>query len=457
MFGTYPNRPTSRRRFLRAASCGFGFLALADLCTRAAAAEGDSPLAAKPPHFKARAKRVVFLFMGGAPSHVDTFDYKPKLQADDGKPAGKNNPRKLMKSSFKFAQHGQSGIWLPETLPNLAKHADELCVLNSMYTDLPAHAQATIELHTGNFRFLRPSMGAWALYGLGAVNANLPGFITINPQLGAQNYGSAFLPAAFQGTHIDAAPRAAGGGVANIKNSRISADLQRQQLDLLAALNVERLERDQVNPGLEGVIESYELAFHMEGALPKVMNLSEESSATHEAYGIGERGTDGFGRQCLLARRFAEAGVRFIEIGTGGWDHHANLHNALTERCHAVDKPIAGLLQDLKQRDMLKDTLLVWGGEFGRTPSAQNADGRDHNAAGFSMWLAGGGVKKAYHHGKTDEHGTAAVDNKMHINDLHATMLYLLGLDHEKLTYRYSGRNYRLTDLAGKVAMDIVA
>jgi hypothetical protein len=442
---------------LQTASCGFGFLALADLCTRAAAADAQNPLAAKPPHFKARAKRVIFLFMAGAPSHVDTFDYKPKLQADDGKAVAKGNPRKLLKSPFKFSQQGKSGLWFPETLPNLAKHADDLCLLNSMYTDLPAHAQATIELHTGNFRFLRPSMGAWALYGLGTENTDLPGFITINPQGGGSTYGSAFLPASFQGTRIDTGQLGRGGGVANIHNPRLSAQLQRKQLDLLATLNRQRLERDKVNPDLEGLIESYELAFRMEGALPKLMDLTQETKATQAAYGIGDRATEDFGRQCLLARRFAEAGVRFIEIATGGWDHHTNLHNGLIARCRAVDKPVAALLQDLKQRNLLKDTLLVWGGEFGRSPGAQNPDGRDHNAAGFSMWMAGAGVKQGYRHGTTDEHGIAALDKKMHINDLHATMLYLLGLDHEKLTYRYSGRDYKLTDLAGKVAKDIIA
>jgi hypothetical protein len=449
----------SRRRFLRTASCGFGFLALADLCTRSAASEERNPLAAKPPHFKARAKRVIFLFMAGAPSHVDTFDFKPRLQADDGKVVARGNPRKLLKSPFKFSQHGQSGLWLPQTLPNLAKHADDLCLLSSMYTDIPAHAQATIEMHTGNFRFLRPSMGAWTLYGLGTENTDLPGFITLNPQGGqGQSFGSAFLPAAFQATRIDTTPQRRGGGVANIENPRLSAELQRRQLDLLASLNHERLEQDKVNPGLEGVIESYELAFRMQGALPRLMDLSSETKATQEAYGIGEKGTDGFGRQCLLARRFAEAGVRFIEVGTAfRWDQHTNLRSGLTASCQAVDKPIAALLQDLKRRDLLRDTLLVWGGEFGRTPAGQNPDGRDHNAAGFSMWMAGGGVKQGYRHGATDEHGAAAVDKKMHINDLHATMLYLLGLDHEKLTYRYSGRDFRLTDLAGKVAKDVVA
>jgi hypothetical protein len=459
MWNDFPHPIPSRRQFLQTASCGFGFLGLADLCVRVAAAESQNPLAAKAPHFKPRAKRVIFMFMAGAPSHVDTFDYKPKLQADDGKaPGGKQAVgRKLLKSPFKFTRHGHSGMWFPETLPNLAQHADDLCVLNSLYTDLPAHSQATIEMHTGNFRFLRPSMGAWALYGLGTENTDLPGFITINPQGGPQIYGSAFLPAAYQGTRIDNAGRARGGGIANIQNPRLSAELQRKQLDLLASLNRDRLERDQVNPGLEGVIESYELAFRMEGALPKVMDLSQETQATHEAYGLNVKETDNFGRQCLLARRFAEAGVRFIEIGTGGWDHHDKLRARMIANCRGIDKPVAALLQDLKQRHLLKDTLVVWGGEFGRTAGGQNRDGRDHNAAGFSMWMAGGGVKHGYRHGATDEHGTAAVDKKMHINDLHATMLYVLGLDHEKLTYRYSGRDFRLTDLAGKVAKEILA
>jgi hypothetical protein len=449
----------SRREMLKTASCGIGLVALADMCTRAAASESNNPLAAKLPHFKPRARRVIFMFMGGAPSHVDTFDYKPRLQADNGKTSeskgGKG--RKLMKSPFKFSQHGKSGLWFPDVLPNLAEHADDLCLLNSMYTDLPAHPNATLMMHTGNFRFVRPSMGAWTLYGLGTENAELPGFVTLNGQGGsAQNYGSAFLPAAYQGTLIQGQERNR-SAIANIDNPRVSDELQRKQLDLLATLNRERLEKDKVNPGLEGVIESYELAFKMEGALPRIMDISDETEATQKAYGIGIKGTANFGRQCLLARRFAEAGVRFIEVGTGGWDQHNNLKAKLTTNCHSIDKPIAALLADLKQRDMLKDTLVVWGGEFGRTPGSQNGDGRDHNAAGFSMWMAGGGTKGGYRHGATDEHGVAAVEKKMHINDLHATMLYLLGLDHEKLTYQYSGRAIRLTDLAGVVAKDIVA
>jgi hypothetical protein len=448
-----------RRRMLQSASCGFGFLALADLLSRAAASDsGSSLLAAKPSHFTPKAKRVIFMFMQGAPSHVDTFDYKPQLAVDDGKEGGgRGKGRKLMKSPFKFTQHGLSGLWFPETLPHLAEHADELCILNGMHTDLPAHGNATLMMHTGNFRFVRPSMGAWTLYGLGTENTELPGFITLNgPGNGAQNYASAFLPAAYQGTPIQGTERDK-SAIANIENSKVSESLQRKQLDLLANLNRQRLELDEVNPGLEGVIESYELAFKMEGALPQVMDISGETEATQKEYGIGIKGTANFGRQCLLARRFAEAGVRFIEIGTGGWDQHRDLKAKLTTNCHSIDKPIAALLKDLKERGMLHDTLLVWGGEFGRTPGAQNKDGRDHNSTGFSMWMAGGGVKGGLRYGATDEHGLAAVDKRMHINDLHATMLYLLGLDHEKLTYQYSGRSIRLTDLGGVVAKDLLA
>jgi hypothetical protein len=446
----------TRRELLKTASCGFGLLALADMCARAVAAEAASPLAARAPHFPARAKRVIFLYMQGAPSHVDTFDYKPKLQADDGKTVDANGKgRKLLKSPFKFSRSGKSGLWFPEIFPNLAKHADDMCLLNSMHTDAAVHPQATVQLHTGNFRFPRPSMGAWTVYGLGTENMELPGFITINPAGGAETYGSSFLPASFQATKIEA-----GGGkgrMANIDNPKLSEHLQRKQLDLLAGLNQERLAKDKVNPGLEGVIESYELAFRMEGAVPEIMDLSSEPEATRAAYGISEKGTDKFGRQCLLARRFAERGVRFIELGMGNWDQHNNLKAQLATNAHAIDKPISALLQDLKQRGLLKDTLVVWGGEFGRTPAAQNSDGRDHNNKGFSMWMAGGGVKGGYRHGATDEHGVAAIENKMHINDLHATMLHLLGLDHTRLTYQYSGREIRLTDLAGVVAKDVIS
>jgi hypothetical protein len=451
----------TRREVLQTASCGFGFLALASLCTEWASAESSNPLAPKAPHFTPRAKRVIFLFMQGAPSHVDTFDFKPQLAKDDGKPAPGKGNRKLLKSPFTFKQHSKSGLWLPDILPELAKHADDLCLLNSLNTDLPNHPQASVEMHTGNFRQTRPSMGAWALYGLGTENQELPGFITINPPGGAGgavNYGSAFLPAAYQGTKIggDGGKRQA-EALANLKNPKLTADLQRQQLDLLQDLNRERLKKDEVNNELEGVIESYELAFRMEGAVPQVMDYSNESQSTLEAYGIGGKGTDAFGKQCLLARRFAEAGVRFIELSLGGWDQHKDLKAKLTSNCQAIDKPISALLTDLKQRGMLKDTLVVWGGEFGRTPGAQNPNGRDHNAKGFSMWMAGGGVKGGLRYGATDEYGVEAVKDPMHVHDLHATMLYLLGLDHERLTYRYSGRDFKLTDTAGVVAKGVLA
>jgi hypothetical protein len=455
-----PPRRT-RREILQTASCGFGYLALASLCSERATAESSNPLAPKSPHFAPRAKRVIFLFMQGAPSHVDTFDYKPRLAKDDGKTAPGKGSRKLLKSPFDFRQHGKSGLWLPEIFPELAKHADDLCLLNSLHTDLPNHPQASVQMHTGNFQQTRPSMGAWTLYGLGTENQELPGFITINPPGGAggaANYASAFLPAAYQGTRLggDGGRRGA-QRVANLANPKLTADLQRKQLDLLQDLNRQRLAKDEVNTELEGVIESYELAFRMEGAVPQVMDYSNESPATLTSYGIGEKGTDAFGKQCLLARRFAEAGVRFIELSLGGWDQHKDLKARLTSNCQAIDKPIAALLQDLKQRGLLKDTLVVWGGEFGRTPGAQNRDGRDHNAKGFSMWMAGGGVKGGMRYGATDEYGEAAVQDPMHIHDLHATLLYLLGLDHERLTYRYSGRDFKLTDTAGVVAKGILA
>jgi hypothetical protein len=296
-------------------------------------------------------------------------------------------------------------------------------------------------------------------YGLGTENEDLPGFITINPPSrvgGAQNYGSAFLPAAYQGTRIGGEGESS-KSIPNIANDRVPAELQRRQLDLVQGMNRERLERDAVNVPLEGIIESYELAFRMQSAVPKLMDFGNESAATLAAYGIGEKSTDDFGRQCLLARRFVESGVRFIEISRQGWDHHGSLKARLGQSCEAIDRPMGALVEDLRQRGLLKDTLLVWGGEFGRTPGAKTADGRDHNGTGFSMWMAGGGVKGGMRYGATDEHGVAAMENKMHIHDLHATILHLLGLDHEKLTYRYSGRDFRLTDVYGNVAKDIIA
>jgi hypothetical protein len=414
--------------------------------------------------------------MEGAPSHVDTFDYKPKLKQDTGKTmsGSRNRFAKLLGSPWQFSQHGESGMWISELFPELAKHADELCMLNGMHTDVPSHAQAFLQMHTGVFQFKRPSMGAWTFYGLGTENENLPGFITIAPpgrNGGPANYGSAFLPAACQGTPIQMGGfRGFGGGLAqrgrggnrnsasvsNIRNTNQSKDAQRMQLDFIQSLNAETLAQDPQNQAVEAAIESYELAFRMQGELPKLMDLSSESSATTALYGIDEDATDDFGRKCLFARRFVEAGVRFIEITSNGWDHHSNLQESLTEKTNSIDKPIAGLIQDLKNRDLLKDTLILWGGEFGRTPYAQGDDGRDHNHRGFTTWMAGGGTKGGLNYGATDDYGYEALDGKIHIHDWHATMLHLLGLDHTRLTYRYAGRDMRLTDVKGKVVKGVI-
>ncbi|MCE9531856.1 MAG: DUF1501 domain-containing protein [Planctomycetes bacterium] len=452
--------PFTRRHALQSAAAGFGYLAFAG--TAARAAEKSNPLAPRTTHFPAKAKHVIFLCMEGAPSHVDTFDYKPKLASLDGQSMPKARTfAKLMASPFKFNQHGKNGLWISELFPQLAKQADELCLLRGMHTDVPAHPQAFTQLHTGIFQARRPSLGAWALYGLGTENENLPGFVSISPPLqngGPANYGSAFLPAMYQGTPVGTSFRPiSGASVSNIKNPKQTTDAQRMQIDFIQSLNREALERDPNNAAIEGAIESYELAFRMQRDLPKLMDTANEPKEIRSLYGVGETGTDNFGRQCLLARRFVEAGVRFVEVCSNGWDHHRNLKTDLATKCTSIDKPIAGLLQDLKVRGLLKDTLILWGGEFGRTPYGQGGDGRDHNHKGFTMWMAGGGVKGGYSHGQTDDFGYEAVENKVHIHDGHATILHLLGMDHEKLTFRYAGREMRLTDVKGNVVKEIVA
>ena len=453
-------RMMNRRDLLRTVSAGFGWLALKGMMAGAAESSSGNPLAQKMPHFPARAKRVIFLCMQGGPAHMDTFDYKPKLSEDTGKPGvAKGGGSHLFGSPFKFSQHGQSGLSISELFPKVAEHADDLCLLRGMHTDIPNHAQAFVQLHTGSAQFVRPSMGSWALYGLGTENENLPGFVTVSPplQFGAVNYGSSFLPAVYQGTRLGAQrEEGSAAGISNLQNPDLPTALQRKQLDLVQAMNRELLQST-ANPEVEGVIESYELAFRMQGELPKVMDLSKESAQTLAMYGIGSGPTNDFGRQCLMARRFAEAGVRFIEVCHGGWDHHTNLHSRIVSSTGAVDQPIAALLTDLKQRGLLKDTIVMWGGEFGRTPDSRKPDGRDHNAKGYTMWLAGGGVKGGLSYGATDDYGYRAVENPVHIHDLHATLLALLGLDHEKLTYRYAGRDFRLTDVHGNVAKAIFA
>ncbi|HUF62967.1 MAG TPA: DUF1501 domain-containing protein [Verrucomicrobiales bacterium] len=457
-----PMRFPSRREALYRASCGFGYLALAGLSAQDGLAAGRSPnpLAPRPSHFPARAKRVIFLFMQGGPSHHETFDYKPELIRLDGKPAGGIYPggrskEKLLGPRFDFAPRGISGLMISDLYPHLAQHADDLCVLNGMHTDNPAHAQATIMLHTGSINFVRPSMGAWITYGLGTLSENLPGFVTINPATnvgGAQNYGAAFLPATYQGARA----RAGRDSIRDIRNPEMARGDQRRQLDLVQSLNRSLLERVEGNPELEGVIESYELAFRMQFAAPEVMDISREPAPVRRLYGLDRKVTEGFGTQCLMARRLAEAGVRFIQVTHRGWDQHNNLTNRLAENCAQTDQPIAALLSDLKERGLLDDTLVLWGGEFGRSPDGQGPDGRRHNNRGYSMWMAGGGVRGGVRYGATDPLGAVAVEDKMHTHDLHATILHLLGIDHTKLTYRYAGRDFRLTDVYGDVARGVL-
>ena len=436
----------TRRELLQTLSGGFGYLAFRNIAASAATLAGN-PLAPKAPMFPAKAKRVIFLYMQGAPSQYETFDYNADLSnAKSGS---------LMAPAFKFTKSGQSGLPICDLFPNIQKHADDLCVLNGMTTDSPAHPTATIQLHTGSFTFVRPSMGAWVVYGLGTDNKDLPGFITINPagQGGAQNFGSAFLPASFEGTPYLTRT----GRLPNISNPEMKSDEQRKQLDLIQTLNKDYLAQAKQNAEVEGVIESYEMAFRMQTSVPGVFALKGESDATRKAYGLDNNATREFGTQCLLARRLAEAGVRFIEVSNGGWDHHNNLRQRMQQNARQIDQPIGALLEDLKQRDLLKDTLVLWGGEFGRTTTGQSNDGRNHNSRGYSMWMAGGGVKGGYRYGATDPMSGAAVEGKMHVHDLHATMLNLLGMDHTKLTYRYGGRDFRLTEVYGTVAKDILA
>ena len=454
----------SRRNFLKNTACGFGYLAFAGLANAASTAGGfENPLTVKQPHFAPRAKRVIFMFMQGAPSQHETFDFNEEIVAAAGGTAeseanGNKRSGKVLAPVYPYKRQGESGLPISEVFPHLGKHADSLCLLNGMVTDTPAHPQASIFTHCGNITFVRPSMGAWALYGLGTENQDLPGFVTMNPPPvgGALNYGSAFLPASYQGTRITI--EKGKDPIENIRNARLSSEAQRAELDFIQEMNQDLLERSKVDNQIEGVIQSYELAFRMQTSVPEVMDVAKESDATREMYGLNDPATQEFGTQCLLARRMAEAGVRFIELGKNGWDQHQQLRKKIHENATAIDKPIAALLTDMKQRGLFEDTLFVWGGEFGRTSYEQNnqGDGRAHNNRGYTMWMAGGGVKGGIRHGKCDATG-AAVEGKVHLHDLHATMLHILGLDHTKLTYRYSGRDFRLTDVHGRVVKEILA
>ncbi len=466
----------SRRQLLSRTACGFGGLALAGLFADAAKAdEKTNTLALREPMFAPRAKRVIFIFMQGGPSHVDSFDYKPELIKSDGKSIdftgvrfgtfGSKSKRTLMKPLWGFKQYGESDRWVSDLFPEMAQHVDKMCMIHSMHTEGVAHGPSTLFLHTGATNLVRPSIGSWITYGLGTGNQNIPGFITINPSAskgGPRNYSNGFLPTIFQGTAVGRAGQTVSKSrIRNITNRITSANLQRSQFEFLQSLNRAQAKRSVHEDQLEATIESYELAYRMQLNAPGVMDLSQETETTLAMYGIDQKETENFGRQCLLARRLAEADVRYIQINYADestnprWDQHSNMGKH-AEHAKAVDKPVAGLLTDLAQRGLLEDTLVWWGGEFGRTPFSQGKDGRDHNPRGFTVWLAGGGVKAGYAHGSTDEIGHHAVRDKVHMHDLHATILHLLGLDHEKLTYRYAGRDFRLTDVAGRVVNEII-
>ncbi|MFM8536860.1 MAG: DUF1501 domain-containing protein [Planctomycetaceae bacterium] len=452
---------------------GLGLLALGDLLA-AEAASSVPPAgraAAGPPalpHHPARAKRVIFLYRPGGPSHIDLLDPKPRVTADDGKPLPFEMPKlqrvktgNLLASPWKFARHGQSGIEVSELLPGLASRIDDVCVIRSMVADNINHTGAALQICTGEQAFSRPSMGSWITYGLGTENANLPAFVVMSPASvfqGAPLYSASFLPGGCAGTLIRDLDRP----IANLADPHAVGPRQRRQLDALAALD--RLGRGGPRPdaaALDARIASFELAFRMQAEAPEAFDLARESKATHALYGTDDAETRLFGRQCLLARRLVERGVRFVHVfdapANNKWDQHGSLTANLPKNCRSIDRPVMALLTDLRARGLLDDTLVVWGGEFGRTPTAEGKDGREHHPFGFTMWMAGGGIRGGMVHGATDDYGWHAVQDKVHVHDLHATILHLLGIDHERLTYRYGGRDYRLTDVHGHVVRDIIA
>lgn len=446
--------PLSRREMLRTGSCGFGLLALAGLSAKPAV--GSAPtLAPRTPRLPARAKRVIFLCMSGGPSQADTFDYKPQT-------TNKPHPGSL----FKFHRSGQSGMWISELFPEVSKHADKLCLLNGMYADSTNHSQSFLQLHTGERLRSRPSLGSWVVYGLGSESQSLPGFISLRPTK-PSTYASVFLPPIYQGTPIGVnGENMSTATIPNITGAHATPDSMRRQLDLVQSMNREHLAVRPDDANLDAVIESLELGFRMQATAPSLLDTTNETAATLARYGVGPTRSSGtcasndFGRQCLLARRFVEAGVRFVELNHGSWDQHQNHRADLRANCQVVDRPIAALLGDLQERGLLQDTLVIWGGEFGRptlTPGS-NEDASGHNARGFTFWLAGGGVKAGFVYGKTDETGNRAVDGKVHFRDLHATILNLLGLEHDKLTFEHGGRTFRLTgNEGGQVVRSIIA
>ncbi len=455
-----------RRGLLRRASAGFPLLSLyGSLSEEVRAAEvSRNPLSPRQPHHAPRAKSVIFLFMGGGPSQVDLFDPKPKL-ADHTKIPIKlpritrDSTPNCRPSPFRFQQHGESGTWFSELMPNLSRHADDLCIVRSVYCDQIEHSGAIRQMTTGDGVLPRPSVGAWSLYGLGSENDSLPGFVSISRQsnlAGKVIHGSSFLPAAFEGTSIPDVKKP----IANLAMP-VAREIQATRLAAIRRLAEVYRRRREDDSRLDARLAAYELAFRMQSSIPEIEDLSGETAATMKLYGMDNKVTKNFGRMCLMARRFAEEGVRFIQVTHNDdkvqWDQHANLKRDHEKNAREVDLPIAGLLTDLKQRGMLEDTLIWWGSEFGRTPTAETGDGRDHNPEGFTMWLAGGGVKGGFRYGETDDYGYYAAVDKVHIHDFHATLLHALGLDHEQLTYRHAGRDFRLTDVEGNVVHDVFA
>jgi hypothetical protein len=451
---------TTRRQFLNRFGMGFGALSLSSLLgagqSTASAVGSQSPLAAKAGHFPGTAKRVIHIFSQGGPSHVDTWDPKPELAKHAGKEVEKIGGMPLP-TQFKFEKKGQSGIEVSEIFPKIGECIDDIAVIRSMNTDIPAHDIATIMMNTGSGRLVKPSVGSWALYGLGSENQNLPGFIALGGGLGgANNWRAAFLPGAYQGTLVSSVSAPAEKIIANIKSYHASMEDQRKQLDLLKTLNEKHAQELRNDAILEARIQSFELAFKMQTEATDVFDVNKEPANIREMYGDTE-----IARRMLIARRLVENGVRFVQVWAGGWDHHTDVKGNLTKQAESIDQPIGALLKDLKQRDMLKDTLVVWGGEFGRTPrhdrGARGEPGRDHHSKAFCAWMAGGGVKGGQVYGATDEFGYEVAENKVHIHDLHATMLHTLGFDHEKFTYRYNGRDFRLTDVYGNVVKGLLA
>ena len=484
---THPRCVSPRRSWMRNVARGLSGLALADLIAAHPArgwAEPPSEASQKlgepgigisgTPgtlqnlHFPPRVKRVLFVFMHGGPSHVDTFDYKPELIRLHGQPLPIPKPRiqfaqtgNLLKSPWEFKQYGETGTWVSDLFPNVAKHVDRLTFIKSLHGSNEAHGGALLKIHTGSDTFVRPSMGAWVSYGLGSENANLPSFVTINPTLGhggVRNFGSAFLPPIHQGTRI-----AGGGKESKIENltPKYPSRLQRLQLDMSRDLDRIHYDTAQLSPAnaidvaVQARQESFELAYRMQSEALERFRIDDETAETQTLYGIDGGPTDTFGRQCLLARRLSEAGVRFVQVSHAYWDQHSELKEKHTELATQVDKPIAGLIEDMHRLGLFEDTLLIWGGEFGRTPTAQGDNGRDHNPHAFTWWMCGPGIKPGFSYGASDDFGFYAAQDKVHVHDLHATLLHLLGIDHERLTYRYGGRDFRLTDIHGQVVKEL--